>query len=69
MKIFLQFMVLAFAYIMTVSLGMADESKPAQVLFINVNVFDGVNESLMNNASVLIEGILVKNGVIYKNTL
>ena len=31
-----------------------------QTLFINVDVFDGVNEALIENASVLIEGNLIK---------
>ncbi|MEP9390621.1 amidohydrolase family protein [Mesorhizobium sp. KR9-304] len=32
-----------------------------QTLFTNVNVFDGVNEKLMENASVLVEGNLIKS--------
>lgn len=41
--------------------GMAqdDEALP-QTLFTNVNVFDGVNEALIENASVLVEGNLIK---------
>ena len=31
-----------------------------QTLFINVDVFDGVNETLIENANVLIEGNLIK---------
>ena len=32
------------------------ESTPAQILFTNVNVFDGVNDSLKMNQDVLVEG-------------
>ena len=39
---------------------MAQEARPAsRVLFSNVNVFDGERESLMKNASVLVEGNLI----------
>ena len=38
----------------------AHESTPARVLFTNVHVFDGVNEARIENASVLIEGNLIK---------
>ena len=41
--------------------AMAQEAKPVnRVLFTNVNVFDGVNEQLIENASVLVEGNLIK---------
>ena len=41
--------------------AMAQEATPAgPVLFTNVNVFDGVNEALIENANVLIEGNLIK---------
>jgi imidazolonepropionase-like amidohydrolase len=36
------------------------QEEPRQVLFTNVNVFDGVNDGLMENASVLVEGNLIK---------
>ena len=39
----------------------ADKAEPvAKTLFTNVNVFDGTNEKLINNANVLVEGNLVK---------
>ncbi|WP_244952313.1 amidohydrolase family protein [Ruegeria arenilitoris] len=38
----------------------AQDEKPAQTLFTNVHVFDGVNEQRIENASVLIEGNLIK---------
>ncbi|MEV8468997.1 amidohydrolase family protein [Fluviibacterium sp. DFM31] len=38
----------------------AQEDVPAQTLFTNVHVFDGVNEARIENASVLIEGNLIK---------
>ena len=40
--------------------GVAQEDAPRQVLFSNVNIFDGVNDGLMQNASVLVEGNLIK---------
>ena len=36
------------------------QDKAAQTLLTNVNVFDGVNETLIENANVLIEGKLIK---------
>jgi imidazolonepropionase-like amidohydrolase len=43
------------------SFGMAAQAQdePRQVLFTNVNVFDGVNDGLMENVSVLVEGNLI----------
>nr|WP_319383764.1 amidohydrolase family protein [uncultured Roseibium sp.] len=42
--------------------GTAQEpSAPSQVLFTNVHVFDGVNEQRIENASVLVEGNLIKS--------
>ncbi|GAB5437399.1 metal-dependent hydrolase family protein [Falsiruegeria mediterranea] len=38
----------------------AQDDAPAQTLFTNVHVFDGVNEARIENASVLIEGNLIK---------
>ena len=60
MKSFLQAGLLAATMTMTTALSAAAESPPPQVLFTNVNVFDGVNESLIKNASVLVEGNLIK---------
>jgi len=40
---------------------MATDKEPvAKTLFTNVNVFDGMNEKLINNANVLVEGNLIK---------
>ena len=36
------------------------QDKPAQTLINNVNIFDGENEKLIENANVLIEGNLIK---------
>ncbi|KAE9625559.1 metal-dependent hydrolase family protein [Parasedimentitalea maritima] len=36
------------------------QEEPAQTLFTNVNIFDGTSKTLMENASVLIEGNLIK---------
>jgi len=38
----------------------AAQEPPARTLFTNVNVFDGVNDALIENASVLVEGNLIK---------
>ena len=38
----------------------ADAPAPAQVLFTNVHVFDGVNEKRIENANVLVEGNPIK---------
>ena len=38
----------------------AQEEVPRQVLFTNVHIFDGVNEARIENASVLVEGNLIK---------
>jgi imidazolonepropionase-like amidohydrolase len=38
----------------------ADKAPVAKTLFTNVNLFDGENEKLINNANVLVEGNLIK---------
>lgn len=38
----------------------AQDDAPRQVLFTNVNIFDGVSETLIENGSVLVEGNLIK---------
>jgi imidazolonepropionase-like amidohydrolase len=38
-----------------------DEQEPKRVMFTNVNVFDGVNETLDMNTNVLIEDNLIKS--------
>jgi hypothetical protein len=43
----------------TPTLAQDADTKP-QTLFTNVNVFDGENEALTENANVLIEGNLIK---------
>lgn len=46
------------------SLGSAtlaqDTNKPPQILFTNVNVFDGKSDTLTKNANVLVEGNMIK---------
>jgi imidazolonepropionase-like amidohydrolase len=37
-----------------------EDEKPRQVLFTNVNIFDGVKGDLIENGSVLVEGNLIK---------
>jgi len=41
-------------------LAMAEAATQPTVVFINVNVFDGMNEKLIQNANVLVEGNLIK---------
>jgi len=54
-------LVLLICYLAFAWPAMAQEAKPVnRVLFANVNVFDGVNEQLIENASVLVEGNLIK---------
>lgn len=38
----------------------AQDEKPSQTLFTNVHVFDGTSEQRIENASVLVEGNLIK---------
>jgi len=46
---------------LTTTIAQAQDSEaPPQVLFTNVHVFDGVNENRLDNASVLVEGNLIK---------
>ena len=50
-----------FAAIILLSGGMlAQAETPSQTLFVNVHVFDGVSEERLENASVLVEGNLIK---------
>ena len=51
--------------VMIVALGFvpfaaAQDAAPSQMLFTNVNVFDGVNAQRIENANVLVEGNLIK---------
>lgn len=49
--------------------ALAEEQKPmSQILITNVNVFDGKNEKLADNASVLVEGNLIKRGLKWRPT-
>jgi imidazolonepropionase-like amidohydrolase len=48
------------AVAVSAALAAQAEDAPRQVLFTNVNVFDGVIDGLMENASVLVEGNLIK---------
>ncbi len=41
--------------------ALAQDTEESQTLFTNVHVFDGVNEARIENASVLIEGNLIKS--------
>ena len=50
---------LALAFALLVAPAWAQDEAPAQVLFTNVNVFDGVNDGLAEGMSVLIEGNLI----------
>lgn len=44
----------------TSTAALAQEDAPRQVLFTNVNIFNGVDGALMENGSVLVEGNLIK---------
>ena len=55
------FSLTAFSAIILFSGGMlAQAETPPQTLFVNVHVFDGVSEKRLENASVLVEGNLIK---------
>ena len=43
-----------------VAAAQAQDKEPRQVLFTNVNVYNGVDDGLVENASVLVEGNLIK---------
>jgi imidazolonepropionase-like amidohydrolase len=45
---------------LTPAIAQESSEKPRQVLFTNVNIFDGVNGELIENGSVLVEGNLIK---------
>ena len=48
------------AFIMVSSFAIAQEEAPKQVLFTNVNVFDGHSDELAENMNVLVENNLIK---------
>lgn len=50
----------ALSILLGASAAMAQDEAPAQTLFTNVHVFDGMNEERIENASVLVEGKLIK---------
>ena len=49
----------ASALALTAGIASAQDALP-QTLFTNVHVFDGISESRIENASVLVEGNLIK---------
>ncbi|MCP4256194.1 MAG: amidohydrolase family protein [Planctomycetes bacterium] len=52
---------IAIAVMLMASVAMAEEiEKPTQVLFTNVNIFDGKTDGLKKGMSVLVEGNLIK---------
>ncbi len=59
MKKFTKITVAASALALTASVSFAQDALP-QTLFTNVHVFDGVSEARIENASVLVEGNLIK---------
>ena len=59
MKQLKQIAVTASAFVFAASVSFAQDALP-QTLFTNVHVFDGVNEARIENASVLVEGNLIK---------
>jgi imidazolonepropionase-like amidohydrolase len=56
-----QIRIAATALIMLFAAGpaIAEEKEPIRILFTNVNIFDGFNEQLIENANVLVEGNLI----------
>jgi len=48
------------ALLLSTTVALAQDDALPQTLFINVNVFDGVNEKRIENANVLVEGNLIK---------
>jgi len=51
-----------FAIALTITAAFAqEETQPNRIMFTNVNVFDGVSESLNMNTNVLVEGNLIKS--------
>ena len=60
MRLLFKIVVFALSLPMAVCVVLAQEEVPAQTLFTNVHVFDGVNEARIEDASVLIEGKLTK---------
>ena len=43
------------------SAGATEEKKPVQILFTNVNIFDGKTDGLAAGMNVLVEGNLIKS--------
>ena len=58
MKIFTKFFALVLLLFSAVTFAQ-DTEQPNRILFTNVNVFDGVNDSLAMNTNVLVEGNLI----------
>jgi imidazolonepropionase-like amidohydrolase len=50
----------ALALLLGASLSGHAQDKPGQILITNIHVFDGVNEARIENASILVEGNLIK---------
>jgi imidazolonepropionase-like amidohydrolase len=59
MKTIIKFKLLA-AMLLASSISIAQDAAPPQVLFKNVNIFDGVSEELTTGQDVLVEGNLIK---------
>ncbi len=54
------FLIASSALLATTPAISAEQKPPAQVLFTNVNVFDGKNDKLAMDMNVLVEGNLIK---------
>ena len=52
--------VFACAVALSFSAAQAQDDEPRQVLFTNVNIYNGIDGELMQNGSVLVEGNLIK---------
>lgn len=51
---------LALGLVLSPAAAVAQDEAPTQILFTDVNIFDGVHETRIENASVLVEGNLIK---------
>jgi imidazolonepropionase-like amidohydrolase len=50
----------AVSIVLAATVALAQEDEPRQVLFTNVNIFDGKSQDLIKNGSLLVEGNLIK---------
>ena len=61
MTIYIRSIAIILAVFISTSVYAQEEEQPNRIMFTNVNVFDGVSESLEMNTNVLVEGNLIKS--------